>query len=252
MKSLCLTTASLSIACILILAPVPRAMSQGPAANAKTLLAEAKKKQSERKRSAMQKELDRLAEDVKKGQQEMEELEASMSKVGYAVSETKGQMDQLAGRKKRVTQDMELLPLRIDAEKLKADALTLLNSAHTKAAEALKRRNEELDLKAALVTSQIHKLEDAEVGSEPGTGKSDSGPTLTELSKNLQKASEKSALANLRAREAMEAASEKLLQAEAATMKAEKKQAQIEQENAPAAPAAPAAESVKPKAKNAR
>lgn len=249
MKTLHLTFAPLSIICALALSSLPRAMGEPPAENAKTLLSEAKKKQSERNRSAMQKELDRLGEDMKKGKQEMEDLEASISKVGYAVSKTKGQIDQLASRKKRVSQDLELLPLRIEAESLKTDALNLLNSAHEKAAEALKKRNEELELKAVLVSTQIHKMEDAEIGAEPGA-KTDSGPTLTELRKNLQKAEERSALANSRAREAMDAASLKLQQAEAATAKAEKKQAEIERENTAATPAAP--DPAKTKANKAR
>lgn len=250
MKTVLRISASLSIVCVFALTGLTRVMGEpAPAGNAKALMEEARKKQAERKRAEMQKELDRVSEDVKKESQELGELEASMAKVGYAVSETKGQIDRLAGRNKRVMQDMELLPLRIEAERLKADALNLLNAAHSKAAEAVKKRKEFLDLKAALVTAQIHKLEDAAVAAEPGA-RGASGPTLTELRKNLQKAAERSVLAAERAREAMDAADARLRQSDVATAKADKKQAEIEKENTPAAPGA--SEEGKSKPKTAR
>ncbi len=238
------TSASLSIVCALALTHLPQMIAApAPEGNAKALMEEARKKQTERKRAEMQRELDRVAEDVKKGRQELGELETSMSKVGYAVAETKTQIDQLAGRKKRAGQDLELLPMRMEADRLKTDALNLLNAAHAKAGEAIKRRQEELELKAALVAAQLHKLEDAEIGAEPGA-KGESVPTVTELQKSLQKAEDRSALATVRAREAMDAAAAKLQQAEAAAAKAEKKQAEFEKENASPAPGAAGTEPV--------
>ena len=251
MKTLQLTSVSLSIVCILALTALPRATGQpASASNAKVLLDEAKKHQQERKRAVMQKELDRMSEDVKKGKQEIADLEQSISKVGSAVTETKGSLDQLAGRKKNVTQDLELLNLRTEAEKLKAEGLNLLNSAHAKALDALTKRNEELDLRTALVSAEIQKAADAEIAadSEARRLKGDSTPTLSELRRNLAKAESRSSLADYRAREAMDAASRKLQQAEAAAAKAEKKQAEFAADKNPGSPVGNAP--LKPKAKN--
>ena len=239
MKTLHFTSLSLSIVCVLALTSLPRAMSQsGSEGNAKVLLNEAKKKQQERKQAAMQKELDRLIEDVKKGKQESADLEQSISKVGNAVAESKSSLDQLAGRRKNVTQDLELLGLRTEAEKLKAEGLTLLNTAHEKAKDALAKRNEELDLKTAIVSAEIQKALDAEIAadSEARRLSSESGPSLTELRRNLDKAQNRSSLADYKAREAMEAASRKLQQAEAAAAKVEKKQAEFASEKVPSSP----------------
>ncbi len=209
------------------------------AGDAKTLLDEAKRSQTDRKRAAMQKELDRLSEDTKKAKQERDDLEKSMSKVGNTLAGTKSQIDQLAGRKKRVFQDLELLPLRIEAEKLKADALTLLNTAHAKEMEALEKRNEELDLKTALTTAEIQRISSSDTTTSANSHKekTEVGGTK-ELRKNLEKAHEKCSLADSRAREALEVASRKLQQADAAVVKAEKKQAAIDVANDPNAPAA--------------
>ena len=247
------TVLSLSIVCLLALTTLPRAMGEtSPAANAKILLDEAKKNQAERKRAAMQKELDRLAEDGKKGKQEMDDLEKSISKVGGAVTETKGLLDQLAGRKKHIAQDMELMLLRIEAERLKADGLTLLNNAHGKAMEALTKRNEELDLRTNLVSAEIQKMSSSEIAQDYDSkkGKGDSSPTTTELRRNLAKAEGRSSFANSRAREAMDAASLKLQQAEAAAAKVEKKQAEFAVEKDPNAPVV--TEAPKPKSKRGR
>jgi hypothetical protein len=225
-------------------------MSQPAAASdAKALLAEAQKNQHERKRAAMQKELDRRVEDAKKGKQEAADLEQSISKVANAVAGTKSSLDQIAGRKKSATQDLELLNLRGEAEKLKAEGLNLLNVANAKALEALTKHNEELDLKTAIVSAEIQKAADDEIGTDAEARRlrSESGPSLTELRKNLAKAQSKTSLADYRAREAMDAASRKLAQADAAAAKVEKRQAEFDAEKlAPTpAPTAPA----KPKAK---
>jgi predicted nucleic acid-binding Zn-ribbon protein len=205
----------------------------GPSGSGNVLLDEAKRDQIERKQAAMQKELDRVAEDVNKAKLEMEDLEKSMSKVGNAVAETKAHLDQLAGRKKHIIQDLELMPLRIEADKLKAEGFDLLNSAHAKAMDALKKRKEELDFRAALVSAEIQKLLDHEdVGqSDAKRGKSDSQAKMLELRRNLQKAEDRSSLANEKAMEGMKAASVKFQQADAAAAKAEKKQAEIGLEN---------------------
>ena len=250
MKALHTASVSLTIVCILTLTSAHRAISEeGHAGNAKVLLDAAKKKQSERKRIAMQTELDRLGEDVKLGQQELGDVEKNISDVGNAVTQSKGQIDMLAGRKKNVTQDLELLALRAEAERLKAEALSLLNTAHEKAKDALTRRNEELELKKAVISAQMQKMSEPESTGNPESRKTKSGsvPTVTELRRDLSKAESKTEVANYKAHEAMNAASLKLQQADAAAAKAEKKQAEFSAEKTSGA--AKADDTVKPKAK---
>ncbi len=226
------TLVSLAIAFIFTLTIIPYAVSEQAApGNAKALLDEAKKNQVERKRAAMQKELDRLDEDLKQDQTELVEVEHNIADVGNAVNESKKNTESLAGRRKNVTQDLELLALRAEAEKLKTEGLNLLNIAHEKAKEALTKRSEELDIKRAIVSAEFVKTEEVQTGSESARSvKSDSFRTMSELRRNLDKAANKAALANYRAREAMDAASKRLHQAEDAAAKVEKKQAEFASE----------------------
>jgi hypothetical protein len=213
---------------------------------------EAKTKQIDRKRAAMQKELDRINEDMNRGKKEIDDLGKSMSTVGDAAAQAKSLVEQLTGRKKHVNQDLELIPLRIEAERLKEEALILLNTAHAKAVDALNKHHEELALRAAVISEEIEKMSEAEkaVASDSRKGKSETLLSRSDLRKNLQKAEGRTLLANEKSREAMNAAAQKLLQAEAAAAKAEKKQAEIELDNNPNSPSGD--ESLKPKAKRGR
>jgi hypothetical protein len=196
--------------------------------NAKALMDEAKKKQVERKRSAMQKELDRLDEDLKQGQAELGDLEQNISRVGGAVNESQNNSAMIAGRRMNVTQDLELLALRAEAEKLKTEGLNLLNIAHAKTKEALLKRNEVLDIKRAIASAELVKADETQADSGSGRSvKTEASRTLTELRRNLAKAESKAELANYRAHDAMTIASKKLQQAEDATAKVEKKQAEF-------------------------
>jgi chromosome segregation ATPase len=225
---------SFSIAFLVTFTVIPHAVSELVApVNAKALLDEAKQNQAEQKRAAMQKELDRLDADLKQGQTELGELEQTISKVGDAVNESKNNTELLAGRRKNVTQDLELLALRSEAENVKTEGLNLLNTAHAKAKEALTKRNEELDIKRAIVSAEFSKTEKTRTNREGE--RNGSSRTLSELRRNLEKAESKSALANSRAREAMDAASKKLKQAEDAAAKVEKKQAEFASEKLPPA-----------------
>lgn len=253
MKILRPTAVSLCLGCLLTFTSAPRAVSEeGQPGNAKVLLEAAKKKQAERKRAAMQTELDRLGEDAKQGQQELGDVEKSISDVGNAVNQTKSQIDLLAGRKKNVTQDMELLGLRAEAERLKVEALSLLSAAHAKAKDALTKRNEELELKKAIISTQLQKMSESESTGDAVSKKATTGssPTVTELRRDLAKAESKTEVATYKAHEAMNAASLKLQQADAAAAKAEKKQAEFAAEKTSGG--GKADETVKPKAKTPR
>jgi hypothetical protein len=212
----------------------------GASANAKALLDEAKRTQTERRVAAKQKELDRLGEDLRKGKDEMDELQKSIYKVGNAVTESTSQLEKLGGQKKQHTEELELANLRIEAEKLKSEGLKLLSAAHSKAVEAISKRNEELDLKTTLVSAEIRQISGTKTAKAESSGKkgddSKSAPTVTELRRQLEKAERASALAAYRAREAMDTASQKLQQAEAAAAKAEKRQGEIALERSPGFP----------------
>jgi len=210
---------------MLALTALPHAKGQpGSVENATALLNEAKKTQHERKRAAKQKELDRISEDVNTGKKEVADLEKTMAQVGSAVNESKSNLDLLAGRRMSATQDLELLAIRSEAEKLKAEGLALLNTAYALAMDAMARRKQELDLKAAIVSAEIQKLPESGNVAESGPKKDKTDiPSVSELRKNLAKAEARTPLADYRARQAMEAASQKLRQAEAVAAKVEKK-----------------------------
>jgi hypothetical protein len=216
-----------------------------PGASAQTLLEEAKQSEFDRKLAAKQRDLDRLAEDLKKGKLEIESLERSISKVGVAANESKAQIDQLAAEKKRLTQDLEVVNLRIDAEKLKEEGLRLLEIAHTKAREAVEKRALELDARTALVAAEMRQFSSKApldpVAAPPPSKKGATKPAPdksapTELQKQLDKAQQATIAANTAAREAMDAATLKLQQAEAASEKTEKKQAEINLDRNPSFP----------------
>ena len=210
------------------------AFSEAPSAkDAITLLDEAKKSDYQRKLAAKQTELDRLNEDRTKATKEIEALETSVQKAGAAVDDATKNLDLLSLQKKRTTRELELLELRITAEKLKSEGLKMLQSANKKAQEAVTRRNEEADARAAIValeTRQIVAKSPMPVAaSGPAPAPSKNEPTLTELKRKLDKAETAATKAAYQAREAMSAATARLREAEAAAAKAEKKQAEAGQ-----------------------
>lgn len=241
MISLQFTSVSLSIVCAFAVTMSPSALAEtGSTGDAKALLEAAKKSQLERKLAAKQTELDRLGEDLKKGKQEIDDLQKSIYSVGNAVTETTGHLNRFGGQKKSHTQELELVNLRIDAEKLKSEGLKLLSTAHAKSMEALAKRSEELELKTTLVAAEIRALSGtatAKATAPEGKGsKAKAAPTITEMRKQLVKAENATAVASFRAREAMETASAKLQQAESAAAKAEKKQTEIGLDKNPSFP----------------
>lgn len=210
--------------------------SQG---NAQALLEEAKKSEFDRKMAAKETEAARLSEDLKKRKQEIDELDKSIYKVNGAATEAAGHLDQLGTEKKRLTGELDLINLRIEAEKLKAEGLMQLGIAHAKARDALTKRTEEIDLRAAIVSAEIRQLSGkpsteklAPIATGPGkrptkgsAPKATSG--ISDLRSQLLKAEQAAATSASNARLAMEAASRKLQQAEAAAEKADKKHTDI-------------------------
>jgi tetrahydromethanopterin S-methyltransferase subunit G len=230
------TLVTLSVASLLAFAVPQGAQCQsGSRANAQALVEEAKKSEYERKMAAKQTVADRLGEDLKKAKHEIDDLEKSVNKVSGATAEATGELGKLGAEKKRLTRDLELANLRIDAEKLKAEGLKLLGIAHAKSREALTKRTEEIELRTSLVSAEMGALagkspaEPASSGSKKNRSKQ--GSTLTELRKQLSKAEQATINASSNARQAMDAAAHKVQQADAAAAKAEKRRAELAQEN---------------------
>jgi len=213
-------------------------------ADAQALLQEAKKDESDRRMTAKETEAKRLAEDLKKRKEEIDELDRSIYKVGGAATEATSHLAELGAEKKRLTQDLDLINLRIEAEKLKAEGLIQLGIAHAKARDVLSKRTEEIDLRAAVVAAEIKQLAGksssetlAPIAKGPGKGSAAKAPpTTSDLRKQLLKAEQTTITASSNARLAMESASQKLQRAEAATAKAEKKQTEIGSERNPGFP----------------
>lgn len=233
---------AISAASILTLATVRPAYSEMPARhNAKALLDESKLIDYEQRITAKKTEMDRLNEDLKKGADEIDALEKRIQKVGTAAEDATKQLDQFSSLKKRATAELELLNLRIEAERLKGDGLRMLQAANRKLQDAAAKRNDETTARTALVAAETRQL-----ATKAPAAAGDSGPekthvarnepTLVEWRKKLEKAERSTTTAENLAREAMAAAGAKLQEAEAAAAKAEKKQEDLALEKDPAFP----------------
>jgi len=192
-----------------------------------TLLREAKKSEFEHRLAAKQSVVDHLIEDQKNQKQEVEDLDASISKVSKAIADATGRFESFGAEQKRLTRELESLGRRIAGEKLKIEGLKLLGVAHTKRREALARRSVETGLKTKVAVAEVRSLAAksglAPVASGPAGRQSKQEPTLTELRKELARAEQATINAYSNARQAMEAASEKLRQADAVAAKTGKK-----------------------------
>lgn len=258
LKTTFITTA-VCTAAILTFANPHRAFSEtGGRQNAKALLDESKLIDYEGRIAAKKTEMDRLNEDLKKGTDEIDALEKRVQKVGTAADEAAKQLETLTSLRKRATAELELLNLRIDAERLKGDGLRMLQAANKKLQEAATKRNEEITARTALVAAETRLL-----AAKAPAAAADSGPakphpaknepTLTEWRKSLEKAERATATAETQAREAMAAAGTKLQEAEAAAAKAGKKQEDLALEKDPSFPGGndPLEAAAKPAAKHA-
>ena len=235
-----LTSLIFSVACLLALPFHHRALSETkPQRNAQDLLEEARKNESDRRIAAKQTVAIRLNEDIKKAKQQTDDLDKSISKVTSAAAETTDRLDKLAAEKKRFTQELELTNLRLEAEKLKAEGLKLLGIAHAKGRDALEKSIQETDLKLATVTQEVTRLESSQAdpvatGAKAKSSKRKEGTPDTR--KQLLKAEAATAAATSSARVAMEAASARLKQADAAIARMEKKEAELDLEKNPSLP----------------
>lgn len=224
--------ATVSILGIISIAmPRPAFSQTASEPNIGALLNEAKKGEHERKIAAKQTELDRLNEDLKKGAKETESLDKAAQKAGGAASDATKQLDLLTLQKKRATREMELLVSRMDAEKIKGEGFKMLEIANRKASEAVAKRNEENETKAAIVMAEMRQIaaKAPQLTGEtlPPVAIAKNEPTLTELHKKLARAERAASTAAYQAREAMAAATARLQDAENAAAKVEKKREEI-------------------------
>ena len=238
----------LSASCVLTVAfPRPAFSETVSRHNAIELLDETKLIDYEQRIATKKTEMDRLNEDLKKGTEEIGAIEKRISKVSMAVDDATKQLEQFNAQKKRVTSELELLNLRIEAEKLKGDGLRMLQVANKKSQDAVEKRNEETNARTALVAAETRylatKAPAVPVESGPETSKTHlarTAPktdlTLTDWRKKLAKAEQVTSLAETQAREAIAAAGVKLQEAEHAVAKAEKKQAEIALDKNPSFP----------------
>lgn len=235
-----LAPAAFCVACLSAVTFPHRAFSEpDPKWNAQALLDEAKKGESERRIAAKQTVANRMNEDIKKAKQQIDALDQSIYKVADAAAGAGKNLDKLAVDKKRLAQELELTNLRIETEKLKQEGLILLGIAHAKGREAMEKTIQETDLKLALAIEEVTRLEGAHpepiaAGPKAKTSKRTEGST--DLAKRVFKAEQAAATANSSARLAMETASTKLRQADAAAARMEKKEAELDLEKNPSLP----------------
>ncbi|MCE9609740.1 MAG: hypothetical protein K8R23_05980 [Chthoniobacter sp.] len=198
--------------------------------NAQSLLENVKRSALERQIAAKQTDLDRLSEDLAKGQKAAETMEGNITATGNLATASSGQLEKLNIQKKRLEQVLELTKMRIEAETLKADGLKMLADAQGKALAALKKRADETSVRLEVGQAELKQLTPGgEVAAEPagkGTGKVHS--PLSDMRKKLSSAETASSNAEQIAREAMRAASSKLDLANAASGKVKKKAVNVE------------------------
>ena len=234
MKTIHQYFASSGISLIWIVAiTVPRlaVAETGKSENAQLLLEEAKTTELQRKINTKQTELERYNEDFNKAREQADALEKSIEKVSMAVGETNAHLDHLASQKRRLAQMLELVTLRIEAEKTKAEGLRMLGGAQTKSLSAIARRNEETELRSNISKADLGLLSPkalpiigAADGPESGPGRQGSA---AELRKRLEKTVHTTVAAGTLARDAMVAATAKLQQADAAGAKAARRGSEL-------------------------
>lgn len=211
--------------------PNPASAATGKTPNAQALLEEAKANALQRKLAAKQTELDRFDEDLKKARVQSEGLQQSLDNVTAATAESNDHLAQLAAQKKRLTEMLEIVTLRSEAERAKMEGLKMLGIAQKKSLDAIAKGNEETELKAIIGKAEINLLSPKDLPVIGASNAHDSGrsrpESTTEMRKKLGKVSSSTVTANISAREAMITASAKLQQADAAGAKATRRATEL-------------------------
>ena len=222
------------ILCVAVAMARPALCETGTRENAQVLLDKARQAEYERKMAAKQTEMDRLNEDLKKGNEQAEGLQKMVESVGTALVEANGRLDRVTGQRNHQPKVMEVISLKYEAEKLRVEGLKLLEGAQSKAMAAQARHNEVTDLRTTLgalemkiYAEKVLSKSDDVPTPEHGPKKSQGPQPGAEMRKNLAAAERNASSAETTAREAMQAATQKLQQADAAAEKAEKRRMEL-------------------------
>ena len=190
------------------------------------LLESVKKRDLESQMALKQTEIQRLNEDLQKHEKEQASLQQSMDSIAIAIAESNDMLDQYVARKKHLTRALELTTQRIDAERLKVDGLRTLSEAQAREREHVAKRLESTTIRSNIeganyrILSQKQSPPEGEALPKDATAKLLS--EIADLKKRLELSDRKVSAASKLAREAMISASEKLVQAENAGIKAKK------------------------------
>ena len=190
------------------------------------LLESVKKRELESQLGLKQTEILRLNEDLQKQEKEQASLQQSMDAIAIAVAESNDLLEQYLARKKYLTRALELTTQRIDAERLKVDGLKTLSDAQGKEREHVAKRLESTTIRSNIEGANLRILSYKQTPPEGEAAPKDATAKLLseilDLKKRLDLSERKTSAAAKLARDAMGSASEKLMQAENAGLKAKK------------------------------
>jgi hypothetical protein len=208
--------------------------------NAQALIQEVKKRDLEREIAAKQTEVNRLNEDLSKERGVAEDLKRSIEGIGLAIEESSSNLEKLSAERARLAQALEVATLRVEAEKLKVAGLKMLSEGQGKVLNYVSSRIEATERKAEIASAELkvvnwrEPLPVEEVildNSNPATQQQASGgeslsklkAQIAELKRKGTKSQTVLTEASQAADVAIEAASAKLAQADAAAAKANKR-----------------------------
>ena len=223
--------------------------------SAQDLLRGAQKQTLEAQVADRQTEVARLSEDLAKARKESDDVQRSINATGVAMSDTTASLQKLTAERARLTQALEVVGLRIEAEKQTLDGLKKLSEAHGKAMAHLASRIEETEARLNLGTLEL-KMKTEELQWEDGNFVASEDTkklqgAATELRRKLAAMEKTVTAARTATREAMAAATSKLQTADAATQKAKKRAEELSLDDTSKVPSANADENV-PKATPAK
>ena len=206
----------------------PAFCQTGTPDNAKGLLDKAKQSEYERKMSLKQTELDRLTEDMKKGKEQGESLQKLVDSVDTAIVEAAGNLDRVTGQRNHQPKVAEVLGMKYEAQRMRVDGLKMLKAAQAKSLDAVNKHNEVLDLKTTLGALEMKNFAEKALSGAAEPAHADTGKKSQQLPggeqrRNLASVEKDAAIVETAAREAMQAATQKLQQADAAAERAEKR-----------------------------
>lgn len=190
------------------------------------LLESVKKREIETQLAVKETEIRRLNEDTQKQEKEQVSLQQSMDAIAIAVAESNDLLEQYLARKKYLTRALELTSQRIDAERLKVDGLKTLSDAQAKERDHVAKRLESTGIRTNIEGANLRILSNKQMPPEGEVVPKDATAKLlseiADLKKKLDLSERKTSAAARLAREAMGSASDKLIQAENAGLRAKK------------------------------